>query len=176
MRALPTLLAGLPSAQVLIIGQEGHGYGFRPAPPEGWKARYLGEVKGRVDLARVHFTGKLPHPQMLTALKASAAHVYYSYPYVLSWSLLEAMAAGALVLASDTAPVRDVIAHGQNGLLGDFFDAEGLARRLITVCNRPEDFQRLRDGARRTALERYDRDTVCLPAWLALVEDELRRA
>ena len=175
MRALPQVLAALPTAEVLIIGAEGRGYGFRSPPPEGWKQQYLDEVKDRLDLSRIHFTGKLPHAQMIRAVQASSAHVYYSYPFVLSWSLLEAMSAGALVVASDTAAVREVVVDGENGLLGDFFDVDGLARRLIAACERPADFQPLREAARRTVVGRYDRARLCLPAWLALVEEMLAR-
>lgn len=173
LRALPRVLAALPTAEVLIIGTEGHGYGFRPPPPgETWKRRYWGEVEGQLDASRVHFTGKLPHAQMVAALQASSAHVYYTYPYMLSWSVLEAMACGALVLGSDTAPVRDVLTHRVNGLLGDFFDVDSLAGNLIRACARPQDLEPLRAAARRTA-EAHDLHTVCLPAWMRLVDEML---
>jgi glycosyltransferase involved in cell wall biosynthesis len=172
MRALPRVLEALPTAEVLIIGEEGHGYGFRPPGAESWKARYLAEVGDRLDLSRIHFTGKLPHAQMAAALQASSAHVYYTYPFVLSWSLLEAMACGALIVASDTAPVRDVIQPGVNGLMGDFFDVGALAENLIQACARPADFEPMRAAARRTA-EAYDRQDVCLPAWMRLIDGVL---
>ena len=172
LRALPRVLAALPTAEVLIVGEEGHGYGVRK--PEGsWKAQYLAEVGDRLDLARVHFTGKLPRDQLTVALQASSAHVYYTYPFVLSWSLLEAMACGGLVVASDTAPLRDVIEPDMNGLLRDFFDVEGLADTLIAACTRPADFEPLRRAARQTVVERFDLKTVCLPAWLRVVDDLL---
>jgi glycosyltransferase involved in cell wall biosynthesis len=172
MRALPRVLDALPTAEVLIIGEEGHGYGFRPPTSESWKARYVAEVSDRLDLSRVHFTGKLPHGQMAAALQASSAHVYYTYPFVLSWSLLEAMACGALIVASDTAPVRDVIVPGVNGLMGDFFNVDALAENLILACSRPADFEPMRAAARRTA-EGYDRQDVCLPAWMRLIDEVL---
>lgn len=175
VRALPAVLDALPTAQVLMIGSEGTGYGADP-PPEGWKARYLAEVEGRLDLARVHFTGKLPHEQMVRAVQASSAHVYYTYPYVLSWSLIEAMSCGALVIGSDTAPVRDVIQDGVNGLLGDFFDHNTLAEKIVVACRNPGAFAPLRAAARATVLRDYDLERVCLPAWVRLVEGMIRPA
>lgn len=171
LRALPQVMSALPHAQVLIIGSEGQGYGFR-APGDGWKARYLAEVEDRLDLSRLHFTGRVTHADLRLALQASSAHVYFTYPYVLSWSLLEAMACGALVIGSDTAPVRDVVQPGVNGLLCDFFDVPGLASLLIDACEHPAQFAPLRLAARRTA-EGYDLQRVCLPAWLGLVDEML---
>ena len=129
-------------------------------------------MKGHLDLSRIHFTGKIAHTDLTRALQASSAHVYYTYPYVLSWSLLEAMACGALVLASDTAPVLDVIEDGVNGLLGNFFDVDSLASQLIEVCEHPDRYEPVRQAARRTA-EAYDIARACLPAWLSLVDDLL---
>jgi glycosyltransferase involved in cell wall biosynthesis len=96
-----------------------------------------------------------------------------TYPFVLSWSLLDAMACECLLVGSDTAPVRDVIRHGENGLLFDFFDHQGLADQLTEICRAPKSFAHLRPAARRTVIEQYDRDTVCLPAWLKLIDDTL---
>lgn len=169
LRALPQVLDALPSAQVLMIGSEGPGYGFRQ-PAEGWNGRFLGELAGRLDLSRVHFLGKLPHLEMIQALQASSVHVYFTAPFVLSWSLIEAMACGALIVASDTAPVRDAIEDGVSGLLSDFFEPDALASRLILACSRPEVFAPLRGAARQTAVERYDRNRVALPAWTRLIE------
>ncbi|MDZ5650660.1 glycosyltransferase [Nitrospirillum sp. BR 11828] len=81
----------------------------------------MAEVGDQLDLARIHFLGKVPYDTFLSVLRVSAVHVYLTYPFVLSWSLMEALASACLVVASDTAPVREVIKHGQNGLLVDFF-------------------------------------------------------
>jgi glycosyltransferase involved in cell wall biosynthesis len=171
MRALPRFMEEVKDAQILLIGSDNSsGYG-QPAPKDmTWKARYLDEVKGRIDPARLHFTGTLPHQHMLAALSISRAHVYYTYPFVLSWSLLEAMACECLIVASDTAPVRDAIVPGENGLLLDFFDHDALANALIAACRRPDDFKALRRAARETVLSRFNR-TDCAVAWVELLED-----
>jgi glycosyltransferase involved in cell wall biosynthesis len=110
---------------------------------------------------------------MLAALSVSAAHVYFTYPFVLSWSLLEAMASGCAVMASDTAPVRDAVVDGVNGRLLDFFDPEALADAAANACLNPERYAGMRREARRTVLERFDRTSQCLPAWLRLVDQVL---
>lgn len=170
MRALPDVLSARPDAQVVIVGGDEVSYG--PAPKDGrrWKDVYLDEVKDRLDLSRVHFLGKVPYPTFVSLMQVSRAHAYLTYPFVLSWSMLEAMSAGALVIASDTAPVREVIRHGENGLLVDFFDIAGWSRTLIQALEKPEQFLPLREAARKTVLEKYDLRSVCLPRMVAAVE------
>ena len=112
----------------------------------------------------------MPHPVLHTLLRTSACHVYLTYPFVLSWSLLEAMSCGATVVASATPPVQDVIRHGENGLLVDFFDGEALARQVAAVLADPEAYRPLRAAARATVVERFDLQQICLPQQLALVD------
>jgi len=170
MRALPRVLAEVPDAEVLLIGSDQSG-GYGQAAPTGatWKSRFLDEVKGRLDLKRVHFVGTVPYPEMLAALSISRAHVYYTYPFVLSWSLLEAMACECLVIGSDTAPVGDAITSGENGLLLDFFNHGALADAVIAACRRPEDFRHLRSTARETVVSSFNRPD-CAKAWVDLLE------
>ncbi len=170
MRALPDILAARPEAQVVIVGGNDVSYGPPPKDGRRWKDIYLDEVKDRLDLSRVHFIGKVPYPTFVSLLQVSRAHAYLTYPFVLSWSMVEAMAAGALVVGSDTAPVREVIRHGENGLLVDFFDTAAWSRVLTEALADPARFQPLRDAARRTAVERYDLRSVCLPRMVDLVE------
>jgi glycosyltransferase involved in cell wall biosynthesis len=99
--------------------------------------------------------GKVPRAQFLWALKVSAAHVYLTYPFVLSWSMLEAMACGALVIASDTASVREVIQDGENGRLVGFFDAPGIAELTLDALSAPQAQQAMRERA-RADVQRYD--------------------
>lgn len=173
MRMLPRLQALCPAAHVLMVGADDPGiYGLPPPGGGTWLAAMRAELGEQVDWARVHVLPPLPPAQLHAVFTRAAAHVYLTYPFVLSWSLLEAMAAGALVVGSDTAPVRDVITHGQNGLLADFFDGEGLARQLAAICAAPRDHlahAALRRAARASVVERFDRASVCEPAWLELV-------
>jgi glycosyltransferase involved in cell wall biosynthesis len=173
MRALPRFLEMVPDAHVLMIGADDPEiYGRSPA--EGtWKQKLLEEVGDRLDPARVHWLGSLSYAQLIRAFALSWAHVYMTYPFVLSWSLLDAMACGCLIIGSDTAPVRDVVRHGENGLLVDFFDENGLARQMAEACRNPEQFRHLRKNARETVVNEYNRATVCLPAWLNTIEEVL---
>jgi glycosyltransferase involved in cell wall biosynthesis len=127
----------------------------------------LREIEGKADLSRVHFTGRIPYADYLSLLRRSSVHVYLTYPFVLSWSLLEAMSAGCLVVGSRTPPVEEVIRDGENGLLTDFFSTEQLALRIGEALS--SDFTHVRHAARKTVVERFDLKRVCLPAQLELV-------
>jgi glycosyltransferase involved in cell wall biosynthesis len=168
MRALPRILAARPQAQILVIGDDGTSYGRLPPPGRTWKSIFLEEVADRVDLTRLHFTGPLPYGQYLRALQVSSAHVYLTYPFVLSWSLIEALSIGCAIIASDTAPVRDVI-DGNNGILVPFFDPEDLADRVVALLAYPERYDAMRAEARSTAIERFDVQNVCLPQMMELL-------
>ena len=169
MRALPQVLAARPGAQVVIIGGDEVSYGA--APKEGrWKDIFLDEVKDRLDLSRVHFLGRVPYAQFVSALQVSRVHAYLTYPFVLSWSMMEAMAAGCLVVGAKVPPVEEVLREGHNGRLVDFFDVEGWSRVLTGCLADPAKDDRLRAQARRTVQERYDLTRVCLPKMVALVE------
>lgn len=169
MRALPEVMAARPEAQVVIVGGDGVSYG--QPPKEGkWKEIFLSEVRDRLDLSRVHFMGKVPYATFVSLMQVSRAHAYLTYPFVLSWSMMESMGAGALVVASDTAPVREVIRHGENGLLVDFFDVPAWSRTLTEALAHPERFTALRQAARQMVLERYDLRSVCLPRTVDWVE------
>jgi glycosyltransferase involved in cell wall biosynthesis len=162
LRALPELLRRRPQCRVLIIGRDDVSYGLRLPGGQTYRERY--ETSQPVDPDRVHFLGTLSYPDYLAALAVSACHVYLTYPFVLSWSALEAMAAGCLVVGSDTEPVREVVAHGINGFLTDFFDHEALAARVADVLANRHDLGHMRALARETMLARYDRNRICLPA------------
>lgn len=163
MRALPELLSRRPNAQVLIVGGDGVSYGSNPPPGYTWKQLFLNEVRAKIDRQRVHFVGSVPHATLTKLLQLSSVHVYLTYPFVLSWSLLEAMSMGCLVVASDTAPVREVIEDGHNGLLIDFFDAQGLAKRVADALAQKQALADCRLQARRTVVQRFDLKSVCLP-------------
>lgn len=174
MRALPDFLAARPDAQVVMIGAEqGKVYGRPAAAGRSWKDQMLAELGPLLDLSRVHFIGRVPPHVLHAALSLSTAHVYYTYPFVLSWSLLEAMACESLIIGSDTAPVRDALEHGRTGLLQDFFDVTALSSRLIEACAYPEAYRSLRTRAREVVCARFDRNRTSLPAWLSLVAEVL---
>ena len=142
-----------PRAHVVVVGEDRVAYGRRLPGGDTWRQKMLKELD--FDLERLHFTGRLPRNLYRDVLHASSVHVYLTIPFVLSWSMIEAMSAGCFLVASDTDPVREVVRDGDNGLLVDFFDTAVLAERICDALDRPGDFAHLRDAARRTAVERY---------------------
>lgn len=169
MRSLPLLQQLRPQARVVIVGGDGTSYGAPPPKGTTWKQHFLAEVAGQLDLSRVHFVGKLPHAALTALMQVSAAHVYLTYPFVLSWSLLEAMSIGCAVVASDTAPLREVIRDGENGFLTDFFDAPALARKAAEVLQHRAELVRVRSAARELVVANYDLQSHCLPGWVRFI-------
>ena len=163
MRALPEVLERHPDAHVLIVGGEDVSYGSHPPEGQTYRSLMQSELGEKLDWARVHFLGKVPYSRFLKLLQVSAAHVYLTYPFVLSWSMLESMAAGCVLVASDTAPVREVVQHGHNGVLVDFFDVSALSRQINEVLAHPEAHREMRVRARETVVANYDLTTHCLP-------------
>jgi glycosyltransferase involved in cell wall biosynthesis len=175
MRTLPGLLERHPKARVLITGGNDVSYGRRPTLAKTWREQMLAELHGKIDLSRVHFLGRLNYPQYLAMLQISSAHIYLTYPFVLSWGMLEAMAAGCAIVSSRTPPIEEVMRDGENGLLVDFFDKAALADRVSEILGHPERYEEMRAAARRTVVERFDLARVCLPAYLALLRRLIRR-
>ena len=171
MRALPRILKERPRAEVLVIGEDRTYYGASPPAGTTWKSIFLKEVSKRIDAKRVHFTGRLSYRDYLKALQVSSAHVYLTYPFVLSWSFIEAMSCGCVIIGSDTTPVREVI-NGENGMLVSFFDHEQLANNVIEALAQPRRFQSMRAAARRTAVEQFDLQRFSLPQMMALLREE----
>ena len=172
MRALPKLMAAVPDAQVLVVGGDGVSYGRPPADGVPFRKRFLDEIAGRIDPARLHFLGTVPYPTFVRVLQVSAAHTYLTYPFVLSWSMVEAMAAGCLLVGSSTGPVEELVRDGVNGRLVDFFDSDALADALAAALRDPAAHAGMRANARRTAVEGYDL-AACLARQIELVEDRL---
>lgn len=169
-RALPRVLEDVSDAEVVIAGAEADaGYGLGPPENETWKSHFWKEIEGKVDPARIHFVGWLPNETLNAFMSIARAHVYLTYPFVLSWSLLEAMACEALVIGSDTPPLHDVIVDSENGLLVNFLRPDLLAEAIVKACHHPDRFQAMRIAARQSIIARYDRQNVCLPQWLDLI-------
>lgn len=121
------------------------------------------------DLSRFLFLGRVAPPDLARLFNLTDLHVYLTVPFVLSWSLMNALACGATVLASDTPPVREMIEHGRNGLLTDFFDVDALADRAGEVLDRPEDYRHLGENGMRLIHEKYALDD-CLGQMVALYQ------
>ena len=173
MRALPEILKRRPKARILIVGGDDVSYGARPEGGQKWKDIFASEVRPQIsdaDWARVHFLGNIPYQYFIPLLQLSTVHVYLTYPFVLSWSLLEAMSVGCAIVASDTQPLREAIRHNETGRLVDFFDVTGLANEVCALLDDPAARQRLGQNARQFAQANYDLQTVCLPRQLAWVE------
>jgi glycosyltransferase involved in cell wall biosynthesis len=172
MRVLPEILKARPHAQVVIVGGNQTSYGAAAPQGQTWQEIFLSEVKEKLgtDLSRVHFIGKVPYATFVKIIQISRCHLYLTYPFVLSWSCIEAMSAGALIVGSDTPPVTEFITHGHNGLLVDFFNYKQIADTVIEALARPEQYLHLKAQARKTIVEQYDLKRICLPQQLALVE------
>jgi len=169
IRAIPELQRRNPEARLVIVGQtKGVSYGAECSDGE-WKDRFLAEIEGQYDPSRVHFTGTLPYGQFVPLLQLSSCHVYLTYPFVMSWSLLEAMACGCAVVGSDTAPVREAIRNGHNGFLVDFFSPGDLAAAVAELLQDRERAMAFGQAARRTVEATYDLDT-CVTRQLALMD------
>ena len=162
MRALEAIQREHPACHAVIVGGDEVSYGRSPKQSAHWREHMLKEVA--IDPGRTHFLGRIPRKRFIEVLQVSAAHVYLTYPFVLSWSLLEAMACGAPIVASDTAPVREVLRQRQNGLLVPFHSAGELAAAVLEMLVEPQRFAHLRQAAARdarrfdpaAALARYD--------------------
>lgn len=170
MRSLPQILERHPQAHVVVVGGDEVSYGRRLPGNESYRKKLLAEVGDRIDMSRVHFLGKVPYARFLKVLQVSSAHVYLTYPFVLSWSMLEAMAAGCLLIGSRTPPVTEVLTDRENGLLVDFFSLAQIADAVTEALEHPEKMQALRKNARQLVIDRYDLDTICLPQQLRLLE------
>ncbi len=177
MRALPDILKQRPNARVLIVGADDVSYGSRPTVDLNggtkWKEIFVKEVKAKIsdsDWDRVHFLGQVSYQHFIPLLQISTVHVYLTYPFILSWSLLEAMSASCAIVASDTLPLHEAIQHNETGRLVDFFDAKSLSQEIVQLLERPLERKRLGDNARNFAVQNFDLKSVCLPKQLEWAE------
>jgi glycosyltransferase involved in cell wall biosynthesis len=174
MRSLPHLLKTRPNANVLIIGSDGVSYGKPPTSGQTWRQQLLREIQpllDTADLSRISFLGQLPYSHFISILQLSTIHVYLTYPFVISWSLLEAMACGCAIVASDTPPVKEILTDRYNANLVSFFDQSQLVNRVDHLLSSEVERATMVSIARKTAMERYDLKTSCLPKQIDLLKN-----
>jgi glycosyltransferase involved in cell wall biosynthesis len=170
MRAIPEIQRRCPDATIVMVGGDRVSYSPRPPAGETYRERLTKELGSRIDWSRIVLSPPLPYATYLALLKISSVHVYLTYPFVLSWSLLEAMSSGCAIVASRTPPVEEVVRHDEHGLLVNFFSKEELAARIEELYRNRDLAARLGAQARQAVVERYDLQTRCLPQLVGLVE------
>lgn len=163
IRALPELLRKRPKARVMIVGGQGVSYGALPPQGQTWREIFWNEIKDQIDVSRVHFVGHMDYPDFVKLLQLSSVHVYLTYPFVLSWSLLEAMSVQCPIVASNTAPVLEVLEHERTALLVDFFQPAALVQAVCRLLDDKVLAIQLGRAARAHAVQHFDLHTVCLP-------------
>lgn len=174
MRALPEILRRRPKAHVLIVGGDGLSYGDPPPWGGTFREMLLSEVGAGLDMNRVHFLGQVPRHTYLNVLQVSSIHIYLTYPFVLSWSFIEAMSAGCLIVGSSTPPVLEVLRDRHNGLAVDFFSVDAICDRVEEVLDDPRSFEAIREAARATAVRNFDTRAVTFPCWERLLDTLVR--
>ena len=138
---------------MVIVGQDRVCYGSKL--PKGQTYKQIMCQKIDLDPDRVHFVDPLPYGRYLEILQASSVHVYLTVPFILSWSLLESMSCGCLVVASDTPPVKEVIRDGVNGVLTDFFDSRKIVEKVVACLKNPLSMENIKANARKTIQDCY---------------------
>ena len=169
VRSIPQIQKQNPDAHIVIIGgDKGTSYGA-PCPKGEWKEHFLKEIEGDYDKSKVHFTGQVKHDSFIKFMQITSCHVYLTYPFVLSWSLLEAMACEAPIIGSNTAPVQEVVQHGVNGMIVDFFSPTDIAQNVTNILNNPSLARAYGKNARQTILDKYTLDD-CLDKQINLIK------
>lgn len=168
MKVVERLCKSRPNAQFVIVGGDGVSYGSALPDKKTYREELLKQV--RIDPERVHFLGQVPYPTFLRVLQVSSCHVYLTYPFVLSWSFLEAMSTGCVIVGSRTPPVEEVLVDRVNGLMADFFDDAEIAERVEEVLEHPDGMAHIRRAARQTILDSYQLKH-CMARHIALLKD-----
>jgi glycosyltransferase involved in cell wall biosynthesis len=172
MRAANLICQRRKDVVFIVVGEDRVCYGGDQQVTGGKSFKEWVLCRDHYDLSRFIFTGLLPTSVLAQLLSITDLHIYLTVPFVLSWSLMDALACGATVLASDTAPVRELIAHDKNGLLTDFFDVETWAEKASRILDAPGDYRHLGHAGVEMIRDRYSLD-VCLPQMLRLYESAL---
>ena len=176
MRSLPKLLKERPNLYVLIIGGNSTSYGKPPENGKTWKDIFTNEVKVNMtddQYKRIIFLGTLSYDKYISILQISTIHIYLTYPFVLSWSLLESMSIGCPVIVSNTQPLHEIIKDYENGVYVDFFDFNDLSKQILNILNNPNLRSKLSENARKFIIQTYDLKTICLPKQISWVKSLL---
>ncbi|BBK43961.1 glycosyl transferase family 1 [Allostella vacuolata] len=168
MKVVERLCKSRPNAHFVIVGGDGVSYGAALPDKKTYREELLKQVK--IDPERVHFLGQVPYPTFLKVLQVSSCHVYLTYPFVLSWSFLEAMSTGCVIVGSRTPPVQEVVVDRENGLLVDFFDDAAIAAQVEEVLEHPDGMAHIRRAARQTVLDSYQLKH-CMARHIGLLRD-----
>ena len=169
MRSLPEIMQKRRNVRIVIVGGNDVSYGAPPPQGQTYRELYFNEILPLVDASRIHFVGNIPYSAFLALLQVSSVHIYLTYPFVLSWSLIEAMATECAIVASATPPVEEFISNCENGILVDFFSPEAIAKAVVAILEKPEAYKQMRKNARETAVTSCDLTRVCLPNQIALI-------
>jgi len=169
--ALVKVQALHPTAHTILVGEDtpNVAYGARRSDGKGWLTALRGQLGDKLDWRRIHHLGTVNHHTLRNIYRVSKAHIYLSYPFVLSWSLLEAMSCGALVIGSSTAPVQEVITDKINGLLVPFEDYDALANIILNALKKSDSIVGIRKQARKHIIDHYDVRTL-LKRQLSLID------
>ncbi|SVD23689.1 uncharacterized protein METZ01_LOCUS376543, partial [marine metagenome] len=181
IRSVPKILKKHPDAFILIVGSDGVSYGAPPPKGKGtFKDIFFKEVQDsiskelkKVFTERVLFLGTIKYEDLIKVIQISTVHVYLTYPFVLSWSLLESMSCESTIVASDTEPVLEVIENNKTGLLVNFFDYDDISDKVSSVLSEPEEFSEIGKNARNFIVENYDLEKISIPRYLKLIEDTI---
>lgn len=168
MRAAEIIQRERPDVHIIAVGADEVSYGRKLPKGTTWRQIMLEKVK--LDMSRIHFTGFLAYADLIKLFQVSAAHIYLTYPFVLSWSALESMACGVAMVSSNTQPIHEVMTHGKNALLADFFSPEEVAQHVFTILDDKDGMREMRKNARDTVVKRYALDTL-LPLHIDLIKD-----
>ncbi len=168
MEAVSKLQKIRPNLHVVVLGDDRIAYGSKQPDGKGMKEPML--KKFEFDMNRLHFMGLQPLAVMRALLQISSAHIYLTAPFVLSWSMLEAMSTGALIIASDTDPVKELIRDGENGILVDFWHVDALVDKTNKVLDNPKEFEHLRGQARNRIVNHYSTVDL-LPKYWQMIND-----
>jgi glycosyltransferase involved in cell wall biosynthesis len=174
MKAARRICQEMPDVLFLIAGLERTNYGHELHHIGNRTFKQYVLAQDSYDLSRFHFLGLIPTTELPVLYSLSDVHIYLTTPYVLSWSLVQAMSSACTIVGSATAPVQEAIDHGAQGLLVDFYDVDGLAEQALHVLRAPEEYRHLGQAARARVMERYEKNR-CIEQLVEYFQSVARR-